>query len=33
MMGLTFTANGQRLKHYREGFRDEQNVTFPLTDP
>ncbi|CAM8923031.1 unnamed protein product [Rhodiola kirilowii] len=31
--GTTFTANGQRLKHYREGFRDEQNVTFPLTDP
>ncbi|CAM8947908.1 unnamed protein product [Rhodiola kirilowii] len=31
--GTTFTENGQRLKHYREGFRDEQNVTFPLTDP
>ncbi|CAM8988458.1 unnamed protein product [Rhodiola kirilowii] len=31
--GTTFTANGQRLKHYREGLRDEHNVTFPLTDP
>ncbi|CAM8959417.1 unnamed protein product [Rhodiola kirilowii] len=31
--GTTFTANGQRLKHYREGVRDEQNVTYPLTDP
>ncbi|CAM8977623.1 unnamed protein product [Rhodiola kirilowii] len=31
--GTTFSANGQRLKHYREGLRDEQNVTFPLTEP
>ncbi|CAM8909001.1 unnamed protein product [Rhodiola kirilowii] len=31
--GTTFTANGQRLKHYREGVRDEQNVTYSLTDP
>ncbi|CAM8895384.1 unnamed protein product [Rhodiola kirilowii] len=31
--GTTFTTNGQRLKHYREGVRDEQNMTFSLTDP
>ncbi|CAM8922992.1 unnamed protein product [Rhodiola kirilowii] len=31
--GTTFKANGQRLKHYREGVRNEQNVTFSLTDP
>ncbi|CAM8907755.1 unnamed protein product [Rhodiola kirilowii] len=29
--GTTFTANGQRLKHYREEVRDEQNVTYSLT--
>ncbi|CAM8932027.1 unnamed protein product [Rhodiola kirilowii] len=31
--GTTFTTNGQRLKHYREGVRDEKNVTYHLTDP
>ncbi|CAM8905448.1 unnamed protein product [Rhodiola kirilowii] len=31
--GTTFTANGQRLKHYREGIRDENNETRHLTDP
>ncbi|CAM8913905.1 unnamed protein product [Rhodiola kirilowii] len=31
--GTIFTANGQRLKHYREEVRDEQNVTYTLTDP
>ncbi|CAM8990195.1 unnamed protein product [Rhodiola kirilowii] len=31
--GTNFTANGQRLKHYREGVRDENNETHHLTDP
>ncbi|CAM8905431.1 unnamed protein product [Rhodiola kirilowii] len=31
--GTIFTANGRRLKHYREEVRDEQNMTYTLTDP